>query len=84
MTSYWANFAKTGNPNGPGLPVWPHYNTTTEPTLTLDDQSVVVNGYHRDQCALLDSAPFYPPPWDPGQGPAQEPHAFLYGLVHGW
>ena len=25
MTSYWANFAKSGNPNGTGLPQWPVY-----------------------------------------------------------
>ena len=26
MLSYWANFAKTGNPNGEGLPAWNRYN----------------------------------------------------------
>lgn len=35
MNTYWTNFAKTGNPNGSGLPVWPVYNTQKEEILDI-------------------------------------------------
>ena len=36
MNTYWANFAKTGNPNGKDLPVWPLYDTQKEEILDID------------------------------------------------
>ena len=35
INSYWANFAKTGNPNGEGLASWPQYNTKSEEILLI-------------------------------------------------
>jgi para-nitrobenzyl esterase len=36
MTSYWVNFARTGDPNGPGLPAWPKYEATGRRVMHLD------------------------------------------------
>jgi para-nitrobenzyl esterase len=36
MNSYWINFAKTGNPNGAGLPNWPLYNNQAQEILDVD------------------------------------------------
>ena len=37
VSSYWTNFAKTGNPNGPGLPQWTVYDPKNEPYMELGD-----------------------------------------------
>lgn len=39
---YWLQFAKTGNPNGPGLPEWPQYSASEDKLLdfTLDGPKV--------------------------------------------
>jgi hypothetical protein len=37
MISAWANFARTGNPNGPGAPVWPAWEPKQRLSLVLND-----------------------------------------------
>jgi para-nitrobenzyl esterase len=36
MSTYWTNFAKTGNPNGKGVPNWPLYTTKKEEILDIE------------------------------------------------
>ncbi len=41
ITSYWVNFAATGNPNGGSLAKWPAYNAKDDQALEFGDQIAV-------------------------------------------
>jgi len=36
MHTYWANFAKNGNPNQSGLPIWPNYSLQKEEIMHIE------------------------------------------------
>jgi len=38
IATYWVNFAKTGKPNGAGLPEWPAYDAANERVLDIGDE----------------------------------------------
>lgn len=43
MNNYWVNFAKTGNPNGAGLPNWPLYNNQHQDMLDVELDGKIIS-----------------------------------------
>ena len=54
MITYWTNFARTGNPNGSGLPTWPRYDETGKGLLHLDETIRSSSDAHRARFEALD------------------------------
>ena len=57
INAYWVNFAKTGNPNGPGLPTWPLYAPTTDILMNFDRPSPApISGFDKARLDAIDAA----------------------------
>jgi para-nitrobenzyl esterase len=54
MMSYWVNFAKTGDPNGAGVPRWPAFTNSNPQVMNLNDASKAVSVPNVDKLQVLD------------------------------
>lgn len=53
MMAYWVNFARTGDPNGPGLVAWPVYNNRSDQNLEFGDQIRVKTNLLKKECDFM-------------------------------
>jgi len=54
MSACWTRFAKTGDPNGDGLPEWPAYEAATDRYMEFGDTVEAKAGLHKAACDLFD------------------------------
>jgi para-nitrobenzyl esterase len=54
MSSYWVNFAATGNPNGKGLPKWPAYQQSSDTAIELGDHVQPLSNLHKPALDFFD------------------------------
>ena len=61
MAGAWVAFARSGNPNHPGLPTWMPYQLTDRPTMVFDRQTQLVNDPAREERIAFEPYPRYVP-----------------------
>lgn len=61
VMAYWVNFARTGDPNGPGLPEWPVYRAATDENLDFSDAIRRESGLFRAESDFIDRASRFGP-----------------------
>jgi para-nitrobenzyl esterase len=54
MSSYWVNFARSGDPNGEGLPAWPVFDDSSPKVIELGDKVEAKPVPYLDQIRFLD------------------------------
>jgi para-nitrobenzyl esterase len=53
MNTYWANFARSGDPNGSGQPAtWPEFEPDADKRLQLDPGWAVLENFRSEECAF--------------------------------
>ena len=54
MQQYWVNFAKTGNPNGKGLPYWPSFDEAQPTTMQFRNGASLIMRPNSEQIDFID------------------------------
>lgn len=54
MMAYWTNFARTGDPNGTGVPEWPAYSLDRDVWLDLNHSIRVIEGLRARKLDILE------------------------------
>ena len=54
LQQYWVNFAKTGNPNGKGLPYWPTFDESKPTTMQFSNGASLIMVPNRKQIDFVD------------------------------